>query len=142
MTGSRPTNVGSSFGGREQPVADLDLVGEFAAEKLVDQTGNFRLFFEELPELPAAKGESPHVAFGDHRRGGPLVGQERDLAHEAALLQERDLAAPDHDSGAARANEEDSVERLVFGGERRATGEIAKFAGDEQARDLWDRRGR
>jgi hypothetical protein len=31
----------------------------------------------------------------------------------------------------------DSVERLVFGGERRATGEIAKFAGDEQARDLW-----
>ena len=44
VTGSRPTHVVSSFGGREQPVADLDLVGEFAAEQLVDQTGNFRLF--------------------------------------------------------------------------------------------------
>src|SRR5262245_26775396 len=129
---SRLTNAHSSVGARKQHIADFDLVGEFAA----DQAGKLRLLVEELPELAPVEGNRSQVAFGNHRCGGQLVGQESDLADEATLLQMRDFAPADHDSGAAGANEKHFLERLVLLGKRRPVGKIDERAGANQARDL------
>ena len=100
------------------------------------RASNSRLIAEELTELYTFKGERPHVALGNHCRRGRPFRQESDFAYEVASFQMRDLTASDRDAEAARANEENSFQRLIFRGQRRAIGNIAKLAGDEQARDL------
>lgn len=111
-------------------------MGEFAPQKLIDKTRNFRLIVEELTELALFKGERPDVALGDHRRRGRPFCQESDFANEVTSFQVRNLAASDHDSDAARANEENFLERLILFGQRSAIGNITKIAGDEQTGDL------
>ena len=120
----------------DQCVTDLDLVCEFASQKLIDEPCDFRFIAEEPTELGSLEYERAHAVLGNHGSRGRLLGQKSDLANEVAFLQVRDLTTGDRDSHMARANEEQLVERLVFLGQRRALGDIAEPPGDEQPRNL------
>jgi len=55
-----------SCAGRKQSVADFDLVGEFATQKLIDEASNLGLIAEELTELGPFKDKRPRVALGNN----------------------------------------------------------------------------
>ena len=71
---------------RKQLVADLHLVSEFATQKLIDKTRDFRLIVEDLIELTCFKHEYPHGALSNHRSCGRFFSQEGDLANEVAFF--------------------------------------------------------
>ena len=118
-------------------VADLDLLGEFASQKLIDKAHYFRFIAEELVEFGLLEDERSHAILGNDGRCGWLLGQESDFADEVALLHVRDLRSCDSDLCVTLANKEQRFERLVFLGQRRALGDIIKLPGDEQPRNLY-----
>ena len=87
-------------------VADLDLLGEFASQKLINKARYFRFIAEELVEFGPLEDERSHAIIGNDGRSGWLLGQESDFADEVALLQVRDLTSRDSDLHMARANKE------------------------------------
>jgi hypothetical protein len=119
-------------------VAGLDLLGEFASQKLIDKARYFRFIAEELVEFGPVEDERSHAILGNDGRCGWLLGQESDFADEVALLQVRDLTSRDSDLHMARANKEQRFERLVFLGQRRALGDARRRAAAQSVR----RRGR
>ena len=55
-----------SFAGRKQGVADLDLMGEFATQKLIDKPGNFCLMVEEMTERSPVENQCSYDALSSH----------------------------------------------------------------------------
>jgi hypothetical protein len=100
-------------------------VSEFATQKLIDKTRDFRFIAEDLIELTCLKHECSHGALSNYRSCGRFFSQESDLANEVAFFQVRDLTASDRDPNAACANEEKFSERLILFGQRRAPGDFA-----------------
>ena len=59
-------SVRADFAVRKQGVADLDLMGEFATQKLIDKPGNFCLMVEEMTERSPVKNERSYDALSGH----------------------------------------------------------------------------
>ena len=90
----------------DHSVTDLNLVCEFAPQKLIDEPCDFRFIAEESTQRCSLEYEGANTVLGDHGSRGRLLGQKGDLTNEVAFLQVRDLTTGDSHSHMARANEE------------------------------------
>ena len=74
----------------DQCVTDLDLVCEFASQKLIDEPCDFRFMAEEPTQHGSFEYEGADAVLGAHGSRSWLLGQKGDLTNEVAFLQVRD----------------------------------------------------